>query len=222
MALRLLTHTEGTLVHLIALALAGSPGEWHLSLPVCRSKQRPHVRGCYIQIFPVQKKSERRQLQEVADTLSCAAFGIANTVTALFFAIERTTKGLVEGGAANRPAWLNLSVHVLNRWAVAACQLLLAAEHRAGRRSAAPGWNEGGASHGRGMRTRRTEGRASGGSTDALSCLRPRLGSVIAWGDLLVSEERAFHGRSRHFAVAFALGYITWILIVRRYFGKVR
>eukprot|EP00887_Chlorella_sp_A99_P007786 scaffold20.g7786.t1 len=106
----------------------------------------------------VRNPKRKRRLAHVAEVLSCAAFGIANTVTALFFAVENTTQGLVEGGAAHRPAWLNLSVHVLN--------------------------------------------------------------SVVAWGDLLVAEERAFHGRSRHVAVAFGLAYSAWVLVVRHYFGK--
>ncbi|PRW20871.1 Leucine Rich Repeat isoform B [Chlorella sorokiniana] len=63
----------------------------------------------------VSRQSKRkRRLTELADQLSCALFGIANTVTALFFAIEKSTNGLVEGGAADRPAWLNMAVHVVN------------------------------------------------------------------------------------------------------------
>ncbi len=111
---------------------------------------------------PLQLQSPKRKqkLSAAADQLSCALFGIANTVTALFFAIEKSTKasarskpvpinyihllrsanswlalpiasgalftpsysivglcgvqGLVEGGALERPAWLNLAVHVIN------------------------------------------------------------------------------------------------------------
>lgn len=61
-----------------------------------------------------RQPKRKRRLTELADQLSCALFGIANTVTALFFAIEKSTNGLVEGGAADRPAWLNMAVHVVN------------------------------------------------------------------------------------------------------------
>ncbi len=39
-----------------------------------------------------QNPKRKRRLAVTADQLSCALFGIANTVTALFFAIEKTTK----------------------------------------------------------------------------------------------------------------------------------
>lgn len=107
----------------------------------------------------VSKSPKRKKrLAVTADRLSCALFGIANTVTALFFAIEKTTKGLVEGGQLQRPAWLNLAVHVVN--------------------------------------------------------------SVVAWLDLLIVEERSFHGSSRHLALLFAVAYCTWLLVVRNFFGK--
>lgn len=61
-----------------------------------------------------RSEKRKRKLKATADQLSCALFGIANTVTALFFAIEKSTKGLVEGGQLQRPAWLNLTVHVAN------------------------------------------------------------------------------------------------------------
>ena len=54
-----------------------------------------------------QGPKQKQQLSHVADVLSCTAFGIANTVTALFFAIENTTQGAVEGNL-ERPAWLHL------------------------------------------------------------------------------------------------------------------
>jgi hypothetical protein len=63
---------------------------------------------------PLQSPKRKQRLSALADQLSCALFGIANTVTALFFAIEKSTHGLVEGGALQRPAWLNLAVHVAN------------------------------------------------------------------------------------------------------------
>jgi hypothetical protein len=62
----------------------------------------------------LQSPARRARLSTAADRLSCAAFGIANTVTAMFYAVENTTQGLVEGGAADRPWWLAAAVHVLN------------------------------------------------------------------------------------------------------------
>lgn len=107
----------------------------------------------------VSKSPKRKKrLAATADQLSCALFGIANTVTALFFAIEKSTKGLVEGGQLQRPAWLNVAVHIAN--------------------------------------------------------------SVVAWLDLLIVEERSFHGSSRHLALLIAVAYCTWLLVVRTFFGK--
>ena len=72
----------------------------------------PHPPAC----LPAraQEGKRRRRLAALADTLSCAAFSLANTVTAMFYAIESSTKGLVEGGAVHRPAWLNAAVHSVN------------------------------------------------------------------------------------------------------------
>jgi hypothetical protein len=56
----------------------------------------------------------RAALSTAANRLSCAVFGIANTVTAMFYAVENSTKGLVEGGANDRPWWLAISVHAVN------------------------------------------------------------------------------------------------------------
>lgn len=53
-------------------------------------------------------------LTGLADRLSCAVFGLANTVTAMFYAIESSTAGLVEGGVLTRPQWLQLAVHLGN------------------------------------------------------------------------------------------------------------
>lgn len=39
-----------------------------------------------------RSKKNKQRLTAAADSLSCALFGIANTVTALFFAIEKSTK----------------------------------------------------------------------------------------------------------------------------------
>jgi hypothetical protein len=97
-------------------------------------------------------------LAGAADRLACATFGLANTVTALYFAIETTTAGLVEGGVGVRPWWLNAAVHVAN--------------------------------------------------------------SVVAWGDLLVVEERAFCGRARRLAIGLGVAYCGWLLLVRRLYGK--
>lgn len=66
----------------------------------------------------------KRSLMEISDRLSCATFGLANTVTAMFYAIENTTQGCVEGGEIERPPWLDVSVHLANT-AVAWVDLLI-------------------------------------------------------------------------------------------------
>lgn len=65
-------------------------------------------------------------LYRAADDAACAIFGLANVVTLMYFAIERSSAGnLVEGGRAARPAWLGAAVHSLNA-VVAWTDLLLA------------------------------------------------------------------------------------------------
>lgn len=65
-------------------------------------------------------------LSRAADDAACAIFGLANVVTLMYYAIERSQKGnLVEGGSAARPAWLGAAVHSLNA-VVAWTDLLLA------------------------------------------------------------------------------------------------
>lgn len=49
-----------------------------------------------------------------ADRLSCAVFGLANTVTAMFYAIESTGKGLLDAAHEGKPWWLGETVHLLN------------------------------------------------------------------------------------------------------------
>ena len=62
----------------------------------------------------MQHPRRRAALSVTADRLACALFGLANTVTAMFYAVENATQGLVEGGAIERPWWLDLSVHAAN------------------------------------------------------------------------------------------------------------
>ena len=65
-------------------------------------------------------------LSRAADDAACAIFGLANVVTLMYYAIERSQAGnLVEGGRAARPAWLGAAVHSLNA-GVAWLDLLLA------------------------------------------------------------------------------------------------
>lgn len=61
-----------------------------------------------------------------ADDLSCALFGMANSVTAMYYLIDATTgkNALVEGGEISRPPWLGFAVHVFNTitaWADICC-----------------------------------------------------------------------------------------------------
>lgn len=69
---------------------------------------------------------QSRFLNEWADDLSCALFGMANSVTAMYYLIDATTgkNALVEGGEISRPPWLGFSVHVFNTitaWADICC-----------------------------------------------------------------------------------------------------
>jgi len=65
-------------------------------------------------------------LSRASDDAACAIFGLANVVTLMYFAIERSSAGnLVEGGRAARPSWLGFAVHSLNA-CVAWTDLLLA------------------------------------------------------------------------------------------------
>ena len=65
-------------------------------------------------------------LSRAADDAACAIFGLANVVTLMYYAIERSQAGnLVEGGGAARPPWLGAAVHSLNA-GVAWADLLLA------------------------------------------------------------------------------------------------
>ena len=49
-----------------------------------------------------------------ANRLSCAVFGLANTVTAMFYAIENAGKGLLDTAHEGKPWWLGETVHLLN------------------------------------------------------------------------------------------------------------
>jgi len=65
-------------------------------------------------------------LSRASDDAACAIFGLANVVTLMYFAIERSSAGnLVEGGRAAHPSWLGFAVHSLNA-CVAWTDLLLA------------------------------------------------------------------------------------------------
>lgn len=82
---------------------------------------------CLVTYLPKSGKGKER-LQSVCDNLSCAAFGLANTVTVLFYTVESATKGLVEGGLIDRPVWLQFAVHAGN--SLTAWGDLLLAEQR--------------------------------------------------------------------------------------------
>ncbi|CAK0781667.1 hypothetical protein CVIRNUC_005440 [Coccomyxa viridis] len=84
-------------------------------------------------------QGERRYawVEETADDLSCAVFGLANVVTCMFYLIDATTKDVVEGGSAvaeQRPPWLGVSVHVINSM-VAWLDILLSQPRSFSRRS---------------------------------------------------------------------------------------
>ncbi|CAG9462348.1 unnamed protein product [Pedinophyceae sp. YPF-701] len=63
----------------------------------------------------------------LVDDLSCFTFAVACTVTVMYYGVEKSMKGgavSVEGGAHDRPPWLNWAVHVLNSIYAAADVLL--------------------------------------------------------------------------------------------------
>lgn len=90
----------------------------------------------------LQDPVQSRFLNEWADDLSCALFGLANSVTAMYYLIDATTgkNALVEGGEISRPPWLGFSVHVFNTmtaWADICCAHPRSFSRRAGRLSVA-------------------------------------------------------------------------------------
>ena len=88
----------------------------------------------------MQDPYNSRLLNTWADDLSCALFGMANSVTALYYLIDATTgkDALVEGGEIDRPPWLGFSVHVFNSivaWADICCAHPRSFSKRSGRLS---------------------------------------------------------------------------------------
>jgi len=88
----------------------------------------------------LQDPHNSRMLNIWADDLSCALFGMANSVTAMFYLIDATTgkDALVEGGETDRPPWLGFSVHVFNTivaWADIFCAHPRSFSERSGRLS---------------------------------------------------------------------------------------
>jgi hypothetical protein len=99
-----------------ALALPGSSGfGWFFRYLTFWSYTLQLLQLSLCVLARVSKNPKRKcALGHAADRLSCAAFGLANTVTAMFYAVENSTQGLVEGGRAIRPWWLAASVHSMN------------------------------------------------------------------------------------------------------------
>ena len=62
----------------------------------------------------MKASAEKRKAAIWADDLACALFSMANVVTIMFYTLEATTKGMVEGGRIERPPWLGFAVHVSN------------------------------------------------------------------------------------------------------------
>lgn len=99
-----------------ALALPGSSGfGWFFRYLTFWSYTLQLLQLSLCILARISKNRKRKYaLGRAADRLSCAAFGLANTVTAMFYAVENSTQGLVEGGKNDRPWWLAASVHSLN------------------------------------------------------------------------------------------------------------
>ena len=77
------------------------------------------IRSCCRQtvfqsLLDLQESATQRRIAQWGDDLSCALFGLANAVTIMFYTLEATTKGMVEGGVIERPPWLGFAVHVSN------------------------------------------------------------------------------------------------------------
>lgn len=69
---------------------------------------------CLNNALLLQESPQKERLERWSDDLSCALFGLANVVTIMFYTLEATTKGMVEGGKIARPPWLGFAVHVSN------------------------------------------------------------------------------------------------------------
>ncbi len=90
--------------------------------------------------FQLQDPHKSRILNAWADDLACALFGMANSVTAMFYLIDATTgkDALVEGGEIERPPWLGFSANVFNTivaWADLCCAHPRSFSKRSGRLS---------------------------------------------------------------------------------------
>ena len=59
-------------------------------------------------------KKARDATSVAADRLACALFGLANTISAMFYTIEAGGKGLLDSSGPGKPWWLGETVHVLN------------------------------------------------------------------------------------------------------------
>ena len=106
------------------------------SLQTCHVFQS-HVQSTFSKL---QDPHNSRMLNMWADDLSCALFGMANSVTAMFYLIDATTgkHALVEGGEIDRPPWLGFSVHVFNTivaWADIFCAYPRSFSKKSGRLS---------------------------------------------------------------------------------------
>lgn len=142
-------------------------------------------------------------------------------------------QGLVEGGAADRPAWLNMAVHVVNSlvaWLdlligklLMGCSLVLIGGRRAGckaRRAAVlfSGWRP---------RLQKPLGCRTHTAAETVTpvCRNHSVALALKAPSPLCPtravEERSFKGSSRHLALLFAVAYCTWLLVVRQRFGKV-
>lgn len=84
----------------------------------------------------LQDSPQKRALAAWADDLSCAIFGLSNSVTLMYYIIDNASNkaAFVEGGVAGRPPWLGFAVHIFNSL-VAWGDLLLAHPRSFSRRS---------------------------------------------------------------------------------------
>jgi hypothetical protein len=152
--------------------------------------------------FPQDVKL-KRSLLEISDRLSCATFGLANTVTAMFYAIENTTQvGPAPRTAPARPCTAAAAPAALPL-PLMPPPLGLPRVHRAAA----------------------SQGCVEGGEIERPVWLDVSVhlaNTAVAWVDLLIVEQRSFCGRSRHLAAMLAVVYCAWLLLVRQINGKVR
>jgi hypothetical protein len=173
----------------------------------------------------VQEGKGKQRMQAFTDKLSCACFGLANTVTIMFYTVENATKvrrppSCVQ--ALARTTWsLQTQYQTKAPGVPPTVSLPLCSwdwcrvpPPQPAQQALAPL---------SGGRMWWMQGLVEGGLLERPVWLQFAVhagNSATAWGDLLLAEQRSFSPSAQRMALALALAYGAWLLLVRRMFGK--